>query len=146
MTKKRGFGKFLAGLAIGAGLGVLFAPKKGSETRQDLKNAITDLFSKIKDIDVEEVKETMERKLEEIRIELENLDKETVLKTAKEKARQIKDMATNLVNYTIEKGTPVLEKSANLVLEQSIKATKEVLKKLENMEKETKEKSKKENN
>lgn len=141
MGKKRGFGKFLAGIAVGAGLGVLFAPKKGSETRQELKQAISDLFSKIKDIDMAEVKETMEKKLEEIKTELENLDKETVLKVAKEKSREIKEMATNLVNYAIEKGTPVLEKSANAVLEQSIKATKEVLKRLENLEKEVKEKN-----
>lgn len=138
--KKKGFGKLLTGMAIGAGLGVLFAPKKGSETRQDLKVAIADLVAKIKDIDMKEVKETMENKLEEIKIELENLDKETVLKVAKEKARDIKEQATNLVNYAIEKGTPVLEKSANAVLEQSIKATKEVLKRLEKMEQENKNK------
>ena len=32
-NKKTGLGKLFAGLVIGAGLGVLFAPKKGSETR-----------------------------------------------------------------------------------------------------------------
>ena len=31
---KKGFGKFLAGASLGAGLALLFAPKKGSETRQ----------------------------------------------------------------------------------------------------------------
>ena len=43
MSKKKGFGKFLAGLAVGAGLGVLFAPKKGSETRAELKAKIEEL-------------------------------------------------------------------------------------------------------
>ena len=38
--KKNGLGKFLAGAAIGAGLGLLFAPKKGSELRKDLKNKL----------------------------------------------------------------------------------------------------------
>ena len=35
--KKGGFGKFVCGAAIGAGLGLLFAPKSGKETREDLK-------------------------------------------------------------------------------------------------------------
>ena len=37
MKKKKGLGKLLAGVALGTGLGVLFAPKKGSETRSQLK-------------------------------------------------------------------------------------------------------------
>ena len=36
-NKKSGLGKFVLGAAIGAGLGILFAPKKGSETRKDSK-------------------------------------------------------------------------------------------------------------
>ena len=38
MSKKKGLGKLFAGLAVGAGLGMLFAPKKGSDTRKDLKD------------------------------------------------------------------------------------------------------------
>ena len=33
MSKKGGIGKFVAGSALGVGLGFLFAPKKGSDTR-----------------------------------------------------------------------------------------------------------------
>ncbi len=33
---KKGWGKFIIGAGLGAGLGVLFAPKKGSETRKEL--------------------------------------------------------------------------------------------------------------
>ena len=37
MSKKKGFGKFAFGAIVGAGLGILFAPKKGSEKRKELK-------------------------------------------------------------------------------------------------------------
>ena len=53
--KKSGLGKFVAGAAIGAGLGILFAPRKGSETRAILKAKMNDLVEQIKHIDIEEV-------------------------------------------------------------------------------------------
>ena len=132
MSKNKGLGKLFAGMAIGAGLGILFAPKKGSETRRELKQKMEDLINKAKDIDALEVKETIEGKIEEIKAELKDLDKEKVLKIAKRKANQIQDMASELVSYVKEKGTPVLEELALSVKEKAINVTKEVLNKLEN--------------
>ena len=125
----------LAGMALGAGLGVLFAPKKGSETRKDLKNKMDELLDKVKNMDKKEVKENIEKKIAEIKEEVENLDKETVLKKAKEQAKIIQDKANELVDYAIEKGTPILEKAANSVREKALAVTKEVVKKLEDAEK-----------
>lgn len=131
MSKKKGLGKFLLGAGIGAGLGVLFAPKKGSETRRDLKKKMDELIEKAKGIDIEEVRENIEIKIAEIKEELSDLDKEKVLKIAKKKAKQIQDMAEELVAYAVEKGTPVLEKTADSVRQKAIEVTKEVLNKLE---------------
>ena len=129
--KKKGLGTLLAGIAIGTGIGVLFAPKKGSETRKELKLKMEELINKAKDIDEKEVKENIEAKIEEIKAELKDLDKEKVLKIAKKKAKQIQEKAEELVNYAIEKGTPVLEKAANSVKEKAVIVTKQVLAKLE---------------
>lgn len=135
MSKKNGVGKFIAGAALGAGLGILFAPKKGSETREDIKMLIDDMIAKVKSIDIDEVKEEFEVKLYNIKDELEDLDKEKVLKIAKKKAKQIQDATEELVNYAVEKGTPMLEKTANSIREAAIKTTKDVLARLEGEEK-----------
>ena len=113
MSKKgKGLGKFIIGASVGAALGMLFAPKKGSELRADLKNKMDELIDKAKNIDVDEVKDYVNKKVTEIRVELADLDKEKALKIAKKKAKEVENKCEDLVKYTIEKGTPVLEKTA----------------------------------
>ena len=136
--KKKGMGKLFAGVAIGTGLGMLFAPKKGSDTRVDLKNKIDELLKKAKETDLNEVRENIEKKIDEITKEMKELDKEKVLEIAKKQAESIKVKTGELVEYAKEKGTPVLEKTTESVREKAIKVTKEVLNKLEKSEKETK--------
>lgn len=129
--KKSGLGKFIAGAAVGAGLGILFAPKKGSETRKDLKNKLNEFIGKAKEIDIDEVKEEFFKKVDEVKKELEDLDKEKVLKVAKQKGEELKKKSEELLALTKEKGTPVLENVANEVREKAIIVVKEVLEKLE---------------
>ncbi len=128
--EKAGWGKFVLGAAVGGALGVLFAPKKGSETRRELKEKLDELVEKVKGIDANEVKEEIEAKIEEIKAGLKDLDKEKVLDIAKEKALEMKVKAEELVELAKEKGTPVLEKATEEVREKTLAVVKEIEKKL----------------
>ena len=61
--KKNGFGKFIAGAAVGAGLGLLFAPKTGKETREILKKKFDEVLEQVKSIKAEDVKASIVKKV-----------------------------------------------------------------------------------
>ena len=96
------------------------------------------MIAKVKSIDVDEVKEEFEVKLYNIKDELEDLDKEKVLKIAKKKSEDIKRKCQELVDLAIEKGTPVLKDAAIDVRDKTIDVMQDIIKKLENLEANTK--------
>ena len=131
MSKKGGFGKFVGGLAIGAGLGLLFAPDKGVNTRKVLKKKIDELIEKLQSVDLDEVKDEMMFRIETLQAELATLDKEKAIDLALEQAQILKSKAEDLYKYAIEKGTPLVEKAADEVRKQALKVVKELKTKLE---------------
>lgn len=133
--KKSNAGKFVLGAAVGAALGLLFAPKSGKETRRIIKEKASDLLAKAKEIDVIEVRDEIAEKTSSIVEEIKDLDKEKVLKIAKKKAKDLKKHAEDLVAYTKDKATPVVEKAAEELREKAVNVTKTVLEKLESKEK-----------
>ena len=128
---KKGTGKFVLGAAIGAGLGLLFAPKEGRKLREELKNKLSDLLDQASEIDMEYVKKQFDKKVEEIKKELADLDKEKALDIAKKKADELKKKVQELADLAVEKGTPVLDETAKEVKTKANAVLKDVLKKLE---------------
>lgn len=128
---KKGFGKLLAGVGIGVGLGMLFAPEKGEVTRKKLKNKLNDMYNSLKDIDADDVKKKIEKQIKEIKNELEDLDKEKALKIAKEKGKKIVKKTEELYKLAVEKGTPILEKAADDIRLTAIDVLNNITEKLE---------------
>ena len=131
---KSGWSKFVVGAGLGAGLGLLFAPKKGSELREELKVKADELLDKAKELDMEEVEKMLNEKMDELKAEIKDLDKEKMLKIAKEKSEQVKVKANELVNLAKEKGTPVLRDAALEVKEKALEVAKETIERLEKKE------------
>ncbi|MFV0275355.1 MAG: YtxH domain-containing protein [Bacilli bacterium] len=120
MKKNR---KFAIGLAVGAVAGMLFAPKKGSELRKDLKDLSEELISKAQDIDV---KEAFIKKAEELKKELATLDKEKVISISKEQFQNLKVKSTELSEYAKNEGIPKLKEIADKISVKVQKLAKEV--------------------
>ena len=133
--KSSGLGKFIFGAAVGVGLGVLFAPKSGKETRKDLKTKLDELVEKVKNIKAEDVKEALHNKITEIKDGLEDLDKEKVLEIAKEKAGELKTKLDELVDMAKEKAEPVVQKAVDDVRVKTIQVLKDTVDKLEKEDK-----------
>lgn len=128
MSKKR---NFLLGAAVGLGLGFLFAPKSGKETREDLSRLLKDLVEKAKQIDIVEVKNAIIVKTKELENTLKDLDKETAKQLIIDKTKEVKIKAQELVDLAVEKGTPIVEKTARKVKSKTAEILKNTAEKLE---------------
>lgn len=132
--KKKTVATLVGGMAAGAALGVLLAPKSGKETRNDLMKAFDDFMAKVKDIDADDVKKYVDKNIKKIKKELDNLSMEKVGKIAKKKAKEIEKSMADLVDYVKEKGTPVLEDAVESLRLKAIEVTNACISKLEKKE------------
>ncbi len=135
MSNKKGFGKFVLGAGVGAGLALLFAPQDGRATRKELKIKLEELVDKVKEIDANEVKDNILDKVEDLKSEIATLDKEKALDIAKNQAKKVGKKAEELYDYAKEKGTPIVEKAVKEVKNATLNVAKDVVNKLEEEDK-----------
>jgi len=140
-----GVGKFVLGALVGGTVALLFTPKTGSENRKALKKKFDELTNYVKNLDVEEVKQELEDKIDDLKKDLEALDKETVVRLAKQQGEKISKKATELYEYATKKASPVVTEITEEIKDKTLDVAREVVEKLEDKEpkKETKSKPKK---
>lgn len=134
MSKKCSVGSLLAGVGIGACLGILFAPQSGEKTRRDLKKKMDELVDYLKGLDYNEIKDNLIEKVENLKQDLADLDKETVIEIAKVKAEEIKVKADELYKSAVKQGKPIVEKAAKEIKAKTVIVLKNVIDKLEEQE------------
>ena len=91
-------GKFIAGVGIGTVIGMLLAPKKGSELRQNLKDKSQELYDKAQNMTKEDIETLVNNTIEEIKQAIEEFDLEEFKETTGAKLYNLKDKLEQLAN------------------------------------------------
>ena len=91
-------GKFIAGVGIGTVIGMLLAPKKGSELRQDLKDKSQELYDKAQNMTKEDIETLVNNTIEEIKQAIEEFDLEEFKEATGAKLSNLKDKLEQLAN------------------------------------------------
>ncbi|HEX2724121.1 MAG TPA: YtxH domain-containing protein [Gemmatimonadaceae bacterium] len=108
-----GVGAFVAGIAIGAGLALLFAPRTGEETRRDLQRRARRVGDQAQEL-VSELTDTVSQKIQVARETVENRIDST---------RQAVDLKRRQVSNAVDAGRAAAQQ-ARVELEQRIAETK----------------------
>jgi gas vesicle protein len=108
-----GIGAFVAGIVIGAGLALLFAPRSGEETRRDLQRRARKVGDQAQEF-VSEVTETVSQKIQDAKESVENRIDST---------RQAVELKRRQVSNAVDAGRAAAQQ-ARVELEQRIAETK----------------------
>lgn len=109
--KKSKLGALVAGIGIGAAAGLLLAPKSGEETRKDIQKKAKQIGKKVKDIDLNQVKEDLVKEFDKFKNEMKDMDKEKAMKLAKEQGTKLLAKCEDLITMAKEKSAPMIEKT-----------------------------------
>lgn len=82
-------GKFIFGLGLGAVAGLLFAPKKGSELREDVKNETLKAYDNVKNMTKEDVEAMLGKTIESVKKSVDEFDVDDFRETTKAKLSEL---------------------------------------------------------
>ena len=108
-----GIGSFIFGLAVGAGLALLFAPRSGAETRRDLQRRAREVGDQAQDI-VSELTDSVGNTLQEAKDKVEDRI---------DAARHAVELKRRQVTNAVDAGRAAAQQ-ARVELEQRIAETK----------------------
>ncbi len=128
------FGRFLSGVLVGIGLGILVAPDKGENTRLELRKSFDKLINTIKDIDIESTKAALINKLAEIESDLTDLDTAKKTDIVKEKTELINQKCDELISVANNTDANMLNDAIKEVKKNTTKLASTVLNSLEESE------------
>ena len=119
------------GIVLGGTLGVLFAPRKGSETREKIKLTFVNLKNKVSKIEEEDIKYYIEKKLNEIDDDIEVLEGTLEFKKEEKQAKKVIKKINKLIDYTTKKGYDEFEDLITDLKEKASEISEEILTNLE---------------
>ncbi len=111
--KQAGIGSFLLGLAVGAGVALLFAPRTGEETRRDLQRRAREVGDQAQDL-VSEITESVGSTLQQAKDKVESRI---------DAARDAVELKRRQVTNAVDAGRAAAQQ-ARVELEQRIAETK----------------------
>lgn len=91
-------GKFIFGLGLGAVAGLLFAPKKGSELREDIKNESLKAYENVKSMSKEDVEAVLGQTIETVKKSVDEFDVDEFKVSAKARLSELEDKLEEFAN------------------------------------------------
>lgn len=95
-------GKFIFGLGLGAVAGLLFAPKKGSELREDIKKESLKAYDNIKNMTKEDVEAILGQTIETVKKSVDEFDVDEFKEVATTKLAELEVKLEEFANKVRE--------------------------------------------